>query len=600
MPRQRRLTQFKAAAAAVLAETGIPGAGIALVGSSGVEWAGGIGWADRDARVPVEDDTTFRAGSISKTFVAMALVQLYEDGKLDLDAPIRTLLPNLAVYNPWEAAAPVLLRHVLEHTAGFDDMHFNEIYVLDGAPDLPLEEVLFRNPASRRVRWRPGTRMSYANPGYAVAGLVIEQVTGQRFEDVIRERIFAPLDMGSSSFSAEPDAEPLLAQGYDAGVGPPVRRRRIYLRPAGALHTSARDLGNFVHMLLGWGERDSAGDGYVVDPEYLSNMEGPRTTVASAAGVRAGYGLGITSTIDLPFAVLGHSGGIDGFLSTYGYSPSRDVGFVVLLNSTHAPDALRRLSALAIRYLKRDLEPPAREAMAVPAEALVSYEGYYHRAGSRSQVLRALEFPLGGLTVRRDGEHLEMTPTFGAPRRLVPVNDALFRHEDELTASLAFTTVDGQMVLAGSSLYAERRERWPLSVLRGGLAMALATAVLAPFGAAAVWWWGRRRHAPTAVTPGLGILWALAAGTLAMVAWAIATAAVPDLATPSIRSWSIWAGSLLYPVLAAAVAAATARAWARSPGWPSGLAALLVMSAHAGLAIYIGWWGLVGFRSWEY
>ena len=70
--------------------------------------------------------------------------------------------------------------HVLEHTAGFDDMHFNEMYVLDSAPDLPLEAVLAREPASRRVRWRPGTRMAYSNPGYAVAGLVIEKLAGGR------------------------------------------------------------------------------------------------------------------------------------------------------------------------------------------------------------------------------------------------------------------------------------------------------------------------------------------------------------------------------------------------------------------------------------
>ena len=71
-------------------------------------------------------------------------------------------------------------------------------------------------------------------------------------------------------------------------------------------------------MLLNWGELRG---GYVIDPEYLSNMEWPRTTAASTAGVRAGYGLGIYSTIDLPYHVLGHQGGIDGFLSAYGYSP---------------------------------------------------------------------------------------------------------------------------------------------------------------------------------------------------------------------------------------------------------------------------------------
>ena len=596
-PAPPTLDAFKAAAATVLEETRVPGAGIALVGVNGVEWAGGVGWADRDARLPVTADTHFRVGSISKTFVAMALVQLYEDGKLDLDAPLRALLPDLPFDNPWEADAPVLLRHVLEHTAGFDDMHFNETYVFDGAPDLPLDEVLFRTPASRRVRWKPGTRMAYANPGYGVAGLVIEKVTGKPFEDVIDERIFAPLEMRTSSFRLAPEDDPALAQGYDAPDGRPVTHRRIYLRPAGALQTSARELGHFVQMLLGWGERN---DAYVVDPEYLSNMEWPRTTVASAAGVRAGYGLGIYSTIDLPYHVLGHNGGIDGFLSAYGYSPSRDVGFVVLLNATHAPEALTRLSALALRYLKRDVATPAKESMTVPAARLGQLTGYYHRASPRRQVRQALEYPLSGLTVTLDGDHLVMTPTLDAGQPLVPVNDGLFRVDDELTASLAFTMVDDALVLAGNGVYAERRSRWPFDVLRAGLAAGLAAVVLAPLAAAVAAIRPCWRPTPPGGGRGLGRLWALAAGVLALVAWAASTADIADLAEPSLRSWTIFVGTAAYPAVAAVVAGVTARAWRRGPALTSGWCALAVMLAHAGLSIYLGWWELIGFRSWVY
>lgn len=592
------LEAFKVAAAAVLEETRVPGAGIALVGANGVEWAGGVGWADRDARVPVTADTHFRAGSISKTFVAMALVQLYEDGKLDLDAPLRTLLPDLPFDNPWEADSPVLLRHVLEHTAGFDDMHFNETYVLDDAPDLPLEEVLFRNPASRRVRWKPGTRMAYANPGYGVAGLVIEKVAGKPFEDVIDERILAPLEMRTSSFRLAPDGDPALARGYDTPDGRPVTARRIYLRPAGALHTSSRELGNFVQMLLGWGERN---DGYVVDPEYLSNMEWPRTTVASAAGVRAGYGMGIYSTTDLPYHVLGHNGGVDGFLSAYGYSPSRDVGFVVLLNATHAPEALTRLSTLALRYLKRDVEPPAKESMRVPAEALARFSGYYHRASPRQQVLQAFAYPIGGLTVTVDGDHLVMTPTLGAAQPLVAVNDGLFRMANELTASLAFTTADGDLVLAGAGVYAERRARWPFDLLRVGLVAALVLVMMAPAAAVIAAFRRRGRPMPPDKSPGgLAVLWALAAGVLALVAWTGGTAKIVDLAEPTLRSWTIFLGTAAYPAAAVLMAGITMRAGRRGLASLSGWFAIAVVLAHAGLSIYLGWWHLIGFRSWVY
>src|SRR5688500_1616615 len=370
-PHPKTVDEFKAAVQAVLDDTGVPGAGIALVRLDGVEWAGGVGYADRDARTPVTADTHFRAGSISKTFVAIALVQLYEDGEIDLDTPVAELASDVEIDNAWMGGDPVRLIHLLQHTAGLDDMHFNEIYNQSHPPDLPLPEVLALNPSSRVVRWQPGTRMSYSNPGYAIAGYLIEKVTGQKYEDRIAEKIFKPAGMPTSSFVLTKDDEAILAKGYRGPSGPPVPYTQIYLRPAGNLHTSALELGRWVHLLLNWGETETD---LVIDPEYLSNMEHPRTTVASNAGLRTGYGSGIASTQVEGFPILGHGGGIEGFSSLYGYSTSRDVGYVILLNSTHSPDAMRRIAKLAVRYLKADVEPPPKPTAAVPEATLRNYE----------------------------------------------------------------------------------------------------------------------------------------------------------------------------------------------------------------------------------
>jgi CubicO group peptidase (beta-lactamase class C family) len=589
------LEEFKAAAQHVLDEARLPGAGFALVRADGIEWAGGLGWADRDARRPVDADTHFRVGSIGKTFVALALVQLYEDGKVDLDATVASLVPDVEIDNPWEATDPVRVRHLLEHTAGFDDMHLNEVYVVGDTPDRPLEDVLRLNPASRRVRWRPGTRMAYSNPGYALAARVVEVVSGKPYDQFISERILTPLEMTTSGFAVAPDDDAALAQGYAGPVGGPVVRRRIHLRPAGALTTSARELGQFVEMLLGWGERRG---NYVVDPEYLSNMEWPRTTVASTAGVRAGYGLGIFSTIDLPFHVLGHQGGIDGFVSAYGYSPSRDVGYVVLLNGTYAPEALTRLSSLAIRYLKRDVEPPAPDRIAVAPADLERFEGYYHDANPRHALFGAVEFPLSGRVVRvRDGR-LTLSSLLGRAEPLVPVNDALFRREDEVAASMAFTSVDEQPVLAGIDVYAERRARWPIELQRVGLVSALGLVVLAPVLALARWW--RGRHLGWARSPGLGVTWTITLFAFLGIFAAAATAAEIDLAVPTLRSWTVYWLSALYPLLAGTLLPLTAVAWRRGVGRAFAVFAGAVAAAHVGLAGYLGWWGLIAFRSWTY
>jgi len=138
-PYPRTVDEFRTAVQAVLSDTGVPGAGIALVRSGGVEWAGGVGFADRDARTPVTADTHVRAGSISKTFVAIALVQMYLDGDIDLDAPVVEVAPEVRIDNAWEHSDPVRGIHLLQQTAGFDDMHFNEIYNDHDDPNMPLD-----------------------------------------------------------------------------------------------------------------------------------------------------------------------------------------------------------------------------------------------------------------------------------------------------------------------------------------------------------------------------------------------------------------------------------------------------------------------------
>jgi CubicO group peptidase (beta-lactamase class C family) len=598
-PTPQSVEEFKTAAAKVLHETGVPGAGLALVTVDGTEWAGGIGWADRDARVPVTADTHFRAGSISKSFVAMALVQLYEDGTLDLDAKIADLLPDVVIDNPWGDAAAITVRHVLEHTAGFDDMHFNEVYVLSGGPDMSLFQVLRRFPAPRQVRWRPGTRMSYSNPGYGVAGLLVETLGKMPYDQFIQERIFTPLEMPTSTFQLSPDTDPALAKGYRSANGPPVTPYRIHLRPAGALITSAGELAHFVEALLGWGERKRGG--YIVDPEYLSNMEWPRTTAANRAGVRSGYGLGIHSTVTLPYHVLGHNGGIDGFLSSYGYSPSRDVGYVVLINSTHAPQAVTRLSSLAIRYLKRDVEPPAKPTLAVAPEVLRAYEGYYRDLSPRNEILRAVRVLTDGRAVRLEGDHLVLDPDFGAAVPLVPVETGLFRREHEIDATLAFTEdEEGRAILAGPGVYAERTGRWPVRLLRAAVALTLVVAVIAPMAALARWIGLRRLGVRAETFRGLGLVWAAALALLGLAGLALREADAVSLGQPTLEAKSVYVISIAYPVLAAVAVLGAGWGLRRGGHTRYAVTALLAGAAHAGIASYLAWWGLVGFRSWTY
>jgi CubicO group peptidase (beta-lactamase class C family) len=597
-PIPQSVDEFRRTAQRVLDETGVPGAGLALVRQDGVEWAGGVGYADRDRQQPVTADTTFRVGSISKTFVAMALVQLAEDGLIDLEAPVYGIVPDVEIDNPWEATHPVRVIHLLQHTAGFDDMHFNEMYVPDGAAELGLQEMLALNPSSRRVRWPPGTRMAYSNPGYGIAGLIVETTAGMPYEDYIAQEIFQPLAMTNSTFRLNAEMEPHLAQGYAEPDGPPVGFRRIYLRPAGNMVSSAHDLARFVQMLLGWGE---LGEAFIIDPEYLGNMEQPRTTLAAAAGLRNGYGTGIFTMLDLPYKLLGHNGGIDGFVSSYAYSPSRDAGYVVLLNSTgpRAGEAMRRLSSLAISYLKRDVDPPPKPETTVAGTALDRYVGYYHDANPRNQFAWPLESLLSGREIIRDGDTLFADPLIGARVRLIPVTETTFRLEDEIDASRVFTSDDaGAMVMAGPQLYAERVPRWPFDLLRAALAAAFAT-IASVLVVAPVWVARIRRAAPRG-------FWELKAALLlcplivALPAAGLALTPTTAWGAPNAGTVAVWLGTLALPVLAIIVAIlAGAAIRERASRWLVTYAGAVAL-AMSGLSLYLSRHDLLGLRLWTY
>jgi CubicO group peptidase (beta-lactamase class C family) len=597
-PTPRTIDEFRAAAARVLDENGVSGAGISLVRIDDVEWEGGIGFADRDRNIPVTADTHFRVGSISKTFVAIALTRLYHDDLIDLNATVESVASDVRIDNSWHETDPVRVIHLLQHTAGFDDMHFNEVYNLSDPADIPLLDVLTRHSSSRRVRWRPGTRMSYSNPGYGVAGYLIEKVAGQPYEDYIKRIIFDPLRMKTSSFRLTPDDERLLAKGYRGANAPPTGYPQIYLRPAGNLHSSPHEMGRFVRMLLNWGELDGE---FVVDPEYLSNMERSSTTLAAAAGVRTTYGSGIAWNLGLPYPVLGHGGGIEGFTSVYGYSPSRDVGYVILLNSgaPAAARALDRLSSLAIRYLKRDVEPPTTPEAHVDPALLATYEGYYQEANPRNQVAWPVQWLFSGRILERDGDRLFSRSLTGERTRLIPVADGRFRRERDLDATLVFTRdADGTMVLTGSQLYAERRPRWRVEIVRWPVLGALALCCT-PLLVAVAWVARIRRARPRG-------FWALKGALLVCPIALAAPAAALALTTPfdwgtrNIATVVVFIATVAIPALAVLIAVLALLATRQSASRMLVAYGFMVAVAAAGVSAYLGSHGLIGLRLWMY
>jgi CubicO group peptidase (beta-lactamase class C family) len=418
----RDIDELRARVMRVLLREQVPGAGIALVDGDRVIWAGGVGLADTATRRPVTADTLFRVGSISKSFLALALVRLAEQARVDLRAPIARLAPELAIGNRWAAEQPITLAHVLEHTAGFDDMHPNEVYGPIGAEAMPLRDVLAHNPASRVARWRPGSRFAYANPGYTVAAYVLEKVTGRSYEDVLTRELLQPLGMTSAALRWSPEVDARLARGYGPD-GEPEPYRALFHRPAGSLMASPRELAALVQLAIGRGR--FAGR-TVVTPAGMARIERSETAWLSSD---VGYGLGNGGDVSERALIRGHDGGIDGFLSMYGYLPGQGVGYVVLVNSTRSWDALVAIKHLLVEYLLDGVSVPPPPVVLVPEGELRRWVGSYHVASPRDQLFAFLERMQPGLAlfVERGRLYARLAPGNAAPIELIPLGGDRFR-----------------------------------------------------------------------------------------------------------------------------------------------------------------------------
>jgi len=233
----------------------IPAATISVVKDGKLFFAKGYGFADIEKKTPVEaDKTMFRVGSTSKLFTWTAVMQLAERGKLDLDADVNTYLKTFKI--PATYPEPITLKNLLTHTPGFEEGGIGYLIVKDKSKIVPLRESLAAH-IPERVR-PPGTWASYSNYGAALAGLIVENVSGMPFDDYIKKNILEPLDMRHSTFE-EPlpkDLAPDMATSYKWKNGefePGFFEFIGNFGPAGSLSSTATDMANFMiaHLQLG-------------------------------------------------------------------------------------------------------------------------------------------------------------------------------------------------------------------------------------------------------------------------------------------------------------------------------------------------------------
>src|SRR5438067_10971736 len=244
----------------------IAGAVVSVVKDGQLLFQKGYGYADFEAKKPVlADQTLFRPGSISKLFTATAVMQLVEQGKLDLDHDVNDYL-DFAI--PKTHAEPVTLRQLLTHTAGFEDTLKN-LFVAYESDVKPLRTYLL-NEMPVRI-FPPGKIPSYSNYGFTLAGYIVDRVSGEKFERYIDNHILKPLRMTNSTFDQPLPQQfaPNMSNGYLNASKQPRHFEFVDAAPAGALSTTAADMTRFMLAFL----QDGSVDGVaILKPETVRQM----------------------------------------------------------------------------------------------------------------------------------------------------------------------------------------------------------------------------------------------------------------------------------------------------------------------------------------
>jgi CubicO group peptidase (beta-lactamase class C family) len=303
-----------------MADMHIPGAAVALVRGGDVLMAKGYGYTDRSQQQRVDPErTTFRIASVSKLFTATAVMQLVEQGRLDLHADINRYLADFQI--PATYPQPITLEHLLTHTAGFDDSDVGSI-ALSPESTLPLGRYLatFLPP---RVR-PPGQIFSYSNYGMALAGYVVQQASGEPFERYIERHILEPLEMRHSGF-APGDS---LATGYwSEGNAQAVRRYYVSDLPSSGLIVSAADMAGFMTAHLQGGQR---GQARLLQPATAELMHQQHFTNYEGA---AGVGYGFFEDTSGGTRAIWHNGALAGYRSILYLWPAAQTGLFVVSNA---------------------------------------------------------------------------------------------------------------------------------------------------------------------------------------------------------------------------------------------------------------------------
>ncbi|MDW7739025.1 MAG: serine hydrolase domain-containing protein [Bacillota bacterium] len=327
----------------------IPGLSLGIVKNGEIVYLQGYGRTGDKQQVTPQ--TPFVIGSNSKSFTALAAMQLVEEGRLELDKPVRSYLPWFSMSGEFDSSE-ITIRHLLVQTSGISNAAGNTRILEDDSNTLEEE---IRELENVSLVHRPGKAYIYSNVNYDILGLIIDTISNQGYVDHVRTRILSPLDMQNSFLTREDGEKAGLTPGHIKVFGFPVSPELQYLKnslSSGFIISCAEDMSRYLVMHLGNGLYEG---NTIISEEGLETIYQPGATESGDSE----YAMGLIVRSDDNSRLIMHDGGTQGFNSGMVFSPEEQWGVVVLTNMTSMFEMPAMSIALGVTEIVRGNETPA-------------------------------------------------------------------------------------------------------------------------------------------------------------------------------------------------------------------------------------------------
>lgn len=410
----------------------LPAFSIALVDDQKIVWSTGFGYADKKAGIPATAETVYRVGSVSKLFTDIAVMQLVEKGKLDLDAPVTRYLPKFRPQNPF--GKTITLRQLMSHRSGLVREPPVGNYF---DPTEPSLAATIDSLNKTKLVYAPGSRTKYSNAAIAAVGYVLEKTQSEPFAKYLKRSVLDPLGLAASSFEPVPQVTQRLAKAEMwtiDGRDFPAPTFQLGIGPAGSMYTTVNDMGRFMSALFASGR---GVNGEMLKPSTIDQMWTPQF---AKAGQTTGFGIGFNISEMDGHRKIGHGGAIYGFATQLSVLPDDKLGVIAVTTKDAANGVTGRVADIALRAMldvrhgKPITEPDA--TIPVGPEQIRALAGRYtNREKGYDLFKTAGKLSLlnidGGIPVelRSNGNGLIVDSKLGYGRRIKPSQDSI-RIED--------------------------------------------------------------------------------------------------------------------------------------------------------------------------